>query len=236
MRRIAELDGVRIAYVDQGDGPPVVLLHGMVSSGITWQPVIPVLRAAGHRVIAPDLRGHGASDRPGRYRLADFHHDVHGLLDHLGLDAVDLVGHSLGGHVASLVAQQEPGRVWRLVIEDAPPPPRRPGQAATTMQRRTDWRSVRRVLTALRTFDRAMARPVLTELRTPDPRWWERLPRITARTLLLSGGPTSHVSPPRLAEIAEAIPDCRLVTIPAGHRIHSLRPAEFCAHLVPFLA
>jgi pimeloyl-ACP methyl ester carboxylesterase len=236
VQREVDVDGVRISYLDRGCGPPVVLLHGMVSSGSTWHSVVPVLAAAGRRVIAPDLRGHGASDRPGSYRLADFHRDVHGLLDHLGLDTVDLVGHSLGGHVASLVAQHEPARVRRLVIEDAPPPPRRPGQAAATFQRRTDWRSVRRIMGALRTFDRRMARPVLTELRTPDPAWWDRLPRITAPTLLLSGGPTSHVSPLRLAELTDAIPDCRLVTIPAGHRIHSLRPAEFCAHLVPFLA
>jgi len=69
----------------------------------------------------------------------------------------------------------------------------------------------------------------------PDPAWWDRLPLITAPTLLISGGPASHIPPRQLAEAARSIPRSRTVTIAAGHRVHSLRPEQFLAAVMPFL-
>ncbi|MEU4511200.1 alpha/beta hydrolase [Nonomuraea wenchangensis] len=133
----------------------------------------------------------------------------------------------MGGAVAVLVAQHQPGRVRRLVVEDTPPPPETPPQQAVGPMTEPaaplpyDWRS----------FE-----PIITQLRTPDTGWWERLTAITAPTLLISGGPTSHVSPDALARVSRIISDCRLVTVAeAGHRVHSLEPEEFWAVTAPFL-
>ena len=79
------------------------------------------------RVYALDLRGHGESDRPGDYSFELMRDDVLGFLDTLGLSRVDLVGHSMGGVVAYLLAEERPERVGRLVLEEVPPPfPREP--------------------------------------------------------------------------------------------------------------
>ncbi len=69
----------------------------------------------------------------------------------------------------------------------------------------------------------------------PDPAWWDRLPLITAPTLLISGGPDSHTQPRQLAESARSIPPSRIVTIAAGHRVHSRRPEQFLGAVMPFL-
>lgn len=235
-RRAVELGGVTIAYRDHGDphAAPVLLLHGMASSGDTWHRLVPELVAAGHRVVVPDLRGHGGSSRTGGYDFAGFTADLAGLLDHLGVAEVSLVGHSLGGHLATLLAQRQPDRVRRLVVEDSPPPPAAP----TAPRRRPGTVLVRfavAVVSGLRSFDRSMVGPVVSQYRTPDPAWWRALPTITAPTLLLSGGRRRHVSGGQLAAAAAVIPDCRLVTINAGHRIHSRAPEAFRAAVLPAL-
>jgi pimeloyl-ACP methyl ester carboxylesterase len=234
--RTVQVASVRVCYREAGppDGPPVVLLHGGSSNSATWGRLAAALAAFGHRVIAPDLRGHGASSRTGTYPLAGFRDDVLGVMDALALDEAAVVGHSLGGHVASVIAQRQPGRVARLVLEEPPVPSRGPGDA--------DGLSTRQfLLPALgylglrRGFDRKAVLSVVRELRIPDPSWWEGLAAITAPALLISGGPRSHVSPQRLADVARAIRDSQLVTIPAGHRVHSRSPERFQAAVMPFL-
>ncbi|SFI51566.1 alpha/beta fold hydrolase [Amycolatopsis regifaucium] len=85
-------------------------------------------------------------------------------------------------------------------------------------------------------FDWRLIDPIMSELRTPDPAWWERLGAITASTLLVSGGPSSHVTLESLERMRGLIPDCRLVTIAdAGHRVHGTRPDEFAAVAGEFL-
>ena len=73
------------------------------------------------------------------------------------------------------------------------------------------------------------------QLKDPDPAWWAGLPSITARTLIIAGGEDSHVPQDLLAEAAQLIPDATLITIPAGHRVHTSRPAEFTAAVLGFL-
>ncbi|WP_344447629.1 alpha/beta hydrolase, partial [Kitasatospora nipponensis] len=72
-------------------------------------------------------------------------------------------------------------------------------------------------------------------LDTPDPAWLERLDRITAETLVLAGGPRSHLSQEGVAELARRIPGGRVVTIPAGHLIHSAEPEAFTEAVATFL-
>ncbi|MEU9689830.1 alpha/beta fold hydrolase [Amycolatopsis japonica] len=85
-------------------------------------------------------------------------------------------------------------------------------------------------------FDWRLIDPIMAELRRPDPAWWERLGAITAPTLLISGGPSSHVGRESLERMCGLIPDCRLAIIEgAGHRVHGSRPEEFAAVAGEFL-
>jgi pimeloyl-ACP methyl ester carboxylesterase len=221
--RVGDVD---IAYRETGcpDGSPVVLLHAMASRGGTWRRLAAALND--RRVIMPDLRGHGRSSRTADYPLAGFRDDIVGLLDELGLDRVDLVGHCVGGRVAAMIALESPARVRRLVLEDTPPPPHEPGLPAQ--------RSPARLL-AWRAFDRAMVPSVLTQFATPDPYWWSRLPAVVAPTLLVHGGPRSHVRLDHVTEMTRRLPHGWLVAIAAGHRVHSRCPNQFRDVVVPFL-
>lgn len=114
--RHAEIHGHRMGYRMAGEGPTVVLLHGMAGSCSTWRDVMPVL-ARDHRVLAPDLLGHGASDRPhGDYTLAGHANRVRDLLVYLGVERATIVGQSLGGGVAMQAAYQHPELCERLVL------------------------------------------------------------------------------------------------------------------------
>jgi pimeloyl-ACP methyl ester carboxylesterase len=111
-----EVHGYRRAFRVAGSGPPLVLLHGIGDSSETWVPVIPAL-ARNHLVIAPDMLGHGHSDKPrADYSVAGFANGVRDLLGVLGINRATLVGHSLGGGVAMQFAYQFPERTERLVL------------------------------------------------------------------------------------------------------------------------
>ncbi|MFJ8917522.1 alpha/beta fold hydrolase [Amycolatopsis sp. NPDC102389] len=180
-------------------------------------------RLTGRRVLAVDLPGHGDSAPAEEYSLEAMGDGVAELLG----DEADLVGHSMGGRVAVLLAQRLPGRVRRLVVEDTPPPPLEALEPLAPAQEPSEPLS----------FDWRLIDPIMTELRTPDPVWWERLAAITAPTLLVGGGPSSHVTRESLERMCGLIPDCRLVTIEdAGHRVHGTRPDEFAAVAGEFLS
>ncbi|MGQ0671444.1 MAG: alpha/beta fold hydrolase [Hyphomicrobium sp.] len=109
---------------DQGEGPPVVLLHGLGASTFTWRHIAPDL-ARTHRVIALDLKGFGRSDKPldDAYGAVDQAHLVAAFVRKRGLDGVTLVGHSFGGAVAlrtAMLLREDPGRMASLVLIDAP--------------------------------------------------------------------------------------------------------------------
>jgi pimeloyl-ACP methyl ester carboxylesterase len=114
--------GHRLCYQVAGppDGPVVVLVHGLVSDSSTWQPAISALAGRGIRVIAPDLFGHGASDKPPctptTYSLDGFSHSLRALLDSLGVARATLVGHSLGGAIAMHFAYHHPAHAERLAL------------------------------------------------------------------------------------------------------------------------
>ncbi|MDQ2959386.1 MAG: alpha/beta hydrolase [Actinomycetota bacterium] len=115
--------GHALSYYDLGplDGPAILLVHGLVSDSSTWQRPADGLAAAGFRVIAPDLLGHGASDKPvdGGYHLPGFAAGLHALLLELGVPSVTVIGHSLGGAVAMQLAHDCPELVHRLVLVSA---------------------------------------------------------------------------------------------------------------------
>ncbi|MEK4004393.1 alpha/beta fold hydrolase [Paenibacillus sp. FSL H3-0333] len=104
-------EGSNICYSDQGKGDVIVLLHGFCGSAEYWEKVIPSLTAH-YRVIAPDLRGHGASDAPlGAYTIEQMADDVLSLLNALEIPECYLLGHSLGGYITLSFAQRHASRL-----------------------------------------------------------------------------------------------------------------------------
>jgi pimeloyl-ACP methyl ester carboxylesterase len=231
--RLAGRDGRELAYLEMGDGRPLVLLHGFAATGRQWLDHGPAaaLAAAGYRVILPDLRGHGDSARPDRARpddpacyppdvLAD---DGLALIDGLGLDDYDLGGYSLGGRV-----------VLRMLVRGA-----RPGRAVVAGQGLAALSGApadgtnRRVLTALIRGDRiepespdAAAAYWFTQLggdprallqvldslvATPD----EALRRVEIPTLVVVGDEDhDHASAGALAAL---LPRARFTRVPGDH-------------------
>jgi pimeloyl-ACP methyl ester carboxylesterase len=111
-----EIHGHSVGYRSGGSGPVIVLIHGMAGSSATWRLVMPVL-AEHFTVVAPDLVGHGESEKPrGDYSLGAFASGVRDLLLALGHERATFVGQSLGGGVAMQFAYQFPERCERLVL------------------------------------------------------------------------------------------------------------------------
>lgn len=111
-----EIHGYRRAFRMLGEGPPLLLIHGIADSSETWLPVLDEL-AEHHTVIAPDLLGHGGSDKPrADYAVAAYACGMRDLLTVLGVDRVSVIGHSLGGGVAMQFAYQFPERCERITL------------------------------------------------------------------------------------------------------------------------
>jgi pimeloyl-ACP methyl ester carboxylesterase len=110
------IHGYRRAFVSCGQGPALLLIHGIGDSSDTWRPVIDEL-AQHHTVVAPDLLGHGRSEKPrADYSVAAYANGMRDLLSVLEIDRATVVGHSLGGGVAAQFAYQFPERCERLVL------------------------------------------------------------------------------------------------------------------------
>lgn len=115
----AEVEGVRLHWAEVGeptDAPPVVLIHGLNNSYLSWSRVAPLL-ATDRLVLMPDLPGHGESSRPdASYELDWYAHVIARWIEALGLEEVDVVGHSFGGGVAQMLLLECPERIRRLVL------------------------------------------------------------------------------------------------------------------------
>ena len=113
---------VQIAYLDEGVGEPIVLVHGFASTKeVNWinPGWLATLTGAGRRVIALDNRGHGASTKlydPGEYHTSLMADDVTALIDHLGLGPVDVMGYSMGARIVAFLAHNQPARVRAIVL------------------------------------------------------------------------------------------------------------------------
>jgi haloalkane dehalogenase len=119
--RYREVDGLRLAHVDEGDGPPVVMWHGEPTWGYLWRKLVPPLLDAGRRVVLPDLPGFGRSDKP--MDIGWYSYDRHAamaatLLEDLDLRGATFVVHDWGGPIGLRLAVEHPGRVDRLVMMD----------------------------------------------------------------------------------------------------------------------
>jgi pimeloyl-ACP methyl ester carboxylesterase len=115
----AEVNGVKLHYLIEGEGPPVILLHGYAETSHMWLPLIARL-AVNHTVIAPDLRGFGDSGTPmDGYTKKEMAQDIHALAASLGVKSAAVVGHDIGLMVAYAYAAQYPAEVNRVVLMEA---------------------------------------------------------------------------------------------------------------------
>jgi epoxide hydrolase 4 len=140
--RWVDVAGLRLHCVEAGAGPLVVLLHGFPEFWYAWRHQIPALAAAGFRVVAPDLRGYNASDKPPRvrdYRPRVLAREVADLIVALGAGSAAVAGHDWGGGLAWLLAMHHPERVERLVVLNAPHPIRFLKGLGSPRQLRRSW-------------------------------------------------------------------------------------------------
>lgn len=228
---------------DIGDGEPVLLVHGMGGDHSTWRSLAGDLRRGGRPVISVDLRGHGRSARGSTYRLDDFRDDLRFVLDELGIEQADVVGHSLGAHSAMRLAMAEPARVHRLVLEEIPPMPRDVADVdegivvVASLGERI--RGIGAALTnpgPLVRYDRAVGDQVGPQFEVAAPEWWSALDAVTAPTLVISGGERSFLPAHHLRTLSETLPDGRFTVIDAGHSVHRDRRREFNRVTTEFLS
>jgi epoxide hydrolase 4 len=132
-------NGIRLHCAEEGRGPLVLLLHGFPECWASWRYQIPALAAAGFRVVAPDLRGYGTSDKPrglDAYRVDVLAEDVARLVTALGEEKAAVVGHDWGGALTWYAAMWHPERVSRLAVLNCPHPSRMSRALKTARQ----WR------------------------------------------------------------------------------------------------
>lgn len=255
--RQALVNGARLAYVDQGQGPPLLLIHGLGASHGDWEAQIAHFSRI-FRVIAPDLRGHGDSDDIGPYSVERFATDLLQLVEQLQLGSHAVVGHSLGGAVAMQMAILRPERIVKLVLSNTLPEFR----PRTFKQRQMLWYRLLMVrligIPALsrRTAAAMFPRPEQAELRAQVALRNGRVPKAVYLSSLraLSGWsvqdklqwlrmPTLVLASeldyfdPRLAQnFTEALPDgrCRLFQ-GAHHGLPMEFPEEFNRAVMDFL-
>ena len=258
-------DGETLAYISMGDpkGTPVVLIHGYTDNARDWVPLIPYLSKHFHLILV-DLRGHGRSSKPDCcYTLPDFAYDIVLLLDHLGEQKADIVGHSLGSLIAQTFAENWPERTGKVVlISSTGGPP--PGAAANKPQ-----------------FDFAAQIRQLKEPLDPDSpfmvAWWDSptpvdpdfirrqrrdaagiplrvwlavldqglgdvadvqrtLPRLTAPTLLIWGSADPIMEPAVRTTLQQALPHAQVKIFPGlGHNPFWEDPRGCAAVLNAFL-
>jgi haloacetate dehalogenase len=118
---MAQVNGIRMHYLREGEGPLVVLLHGWPQTSFMWRKLIPSL-AQRFTIVAPDLRGYGLSDKPpAGYDKRTMAADIRALVRHLGFDRLSLVGHDRGGRVAHRYGLDYPDEVDRIAVLDIIP-------------------------------------------------------------------------------------------------------------------
>jgi pimeloyl-ACP methyl ester carboxylesterase len=261
--RHVTVDGVSLRYVRQGQGPTVILLHGIASSLYTWKDVLPGL-AAHHDVVALDLPGFGGSAVPGEPSGELEVRSVVGLMDALGIRRASLVGNSLGGAIAVAVAARAPDRVDRLVLIDpagynfaaadrpfvlrlaagvpgvvAEALPLRPLVSLALHQVFHDDRLVTsdRIAEYVAPLRRPGATRVLrTLLLTTDGLGFPGVVReVRAPTLIVWGRYDTWIPVRDAARFAADIPGARVALVDAGHMPQEERPAETAALMGEFL-
>jgi pimeloyl-ACP methyl ester carboxylesterase len=238
-----------------GEGPPLVVLHGLLGSSRNWQSAGVALAERGHRVLAPDLRNHGSSPWADDCSYAAMAGDVIAMLDGLSLGPVHLVGHSMGGKAAMRLVMDRPDLVSRFTVVDIAP-------RAYSDRVRVEFAAMNALdLSAVKSRKDAeeklatsvpewgMRQFILTNLaQDAEGRWrWtvnrealtRSLPEILGNSLaigdvwdgptrFLRGGKSSYIRDEDLATIRAHFPQADVITLPdSGHNPHFEARAGF---------
>jgi pimeloyl-ACP methyl ester carboxylesterase len=250
-------NGIRLAYAELGDrgGTPVLLLHGFTDSARSWSLVAPYL-AAGLRLIAPDLRGHGHSDKPeGCYTIPELAHDLRLFLAELGIAQAHIVGHSLGGRLAQALAERWPKIVRKIVLMSTSAVPReRAGWLWNNIVGLgdpidPDGDFVRAWCAGTVPVDEEFLFHVRRECAAVPARIWHSvyyeqtaydplplLRDISAPTLIMRGKHDDIATSEHQSQMLATIGGAKLITLPGlGHNMHWEAPGLIAGHIRSFL-
>ena len=256
MTGVCETNGINIHYLRTGRSkPPLVLLHGLTGSGACWIPLARALEGE-YDVVMPDARGHGNSSTPlDGYRYEDYASDVVGLIQGLGLAAPVLLGHSMGGMTAAVVASQLATAIRGVILADptflSPQRQREVHESDAVEQHRRLLKLDKRDALAQARTRHAHRRPEVVELITearlktrlgafdvltpPNPEY-HQLVSSTYVPILLVIGDHGVVSLETAQELQKLNPRLRVEQIPnAGHGVHYDQPESFEAVVRSFL-
>jgi non-heme chloroperoxidase len=248
-------NGVRLHYAEQGPatGPAVLLLHGYTDSSFSFSGVMPLMSPT-VRVIAPDQRGHGKSDRPEQgFAIDDFASDALQLMDALQVPTAAVVGHSMSSFVARRMAEMRPERVSRLVLMGAAPTADNTGihelmAAVNGLTDPVDAAFARGFQegTVMKPVPDDFMDQAIEGSRTVPARVWKAAlsglmayapgPPPTCPTLVLGGDHDAVFSMAEQEALARAIPGATLDIVPGvGHALHWEDPERFVASLARFI-
>jgi pimeloyl-ACP methyl ester carboxylesterase len=251
-----------LAAVEYGAGPPLAILHGLFGSGRNWATIAQRL-AAHHRVIAIDLRNHGASPWAATMDYREMTEDVRMTLQGRGYDRFALLGHSMGGKVAMTAALEHGAAVERLIVADIAPVPYAPHHLGhLRAMRQLDLAGIGRRSDADAALAPAISDPaerafLLQNLlfENGETRWRlnlaaieQEMPRLVGfpalpsdhtydgRALFVAGGQSNYLRPEHEPAIRNLFPNAQFAVIDnAGHWLHAEQPAAFLAIIEPFL-
>jgi pimeloyl-ACP methyl ester carboxylesterase len=240
-------DGVEIAFFDQGEGEPIVLVHGFASTKeVNWITPgwVSTLTGAGRRVIALDNRGHGASAKlydPAVYHSAVMAEDVRALIDHLGLSRADVMGYSMGARISAFLALAHPDRVRSVVLGglgmgliDGVGDPERIalGLEAPSMVDVADpgARQFRSFAEQTRSDLRALAACMMGSRQTLSR---EEVGHIAAPLLVAVGSKDAIAGPPK--ELAALVPNAQALVIPNRDHMMAVGDKTYKAGVLEFL-
>jgi pimeloyl-ACP methyl ester carboxylesterase len=240
-------DGLNLAYVDEGEGEPILLIHGFASNiAVNWRETswIETLIADGRRVVALDNRGHGRSDKlyePDRYGAPAMAEDACRLLDHLGIERADVLGYSMGARIAVFLALRHPDRVRSVVIAGMGINLVRGMVASGPLAKALEVPSIADVTNDTARSFRAFAEKTGSDLKAlaacmRGPREKidaERLVAIQVPTLVAVG--SEDVIAGSGAELAALIPGTRLLTIEGRDHMKAVGDPRFKQGVLDFL-
>ena len=252
-----ETNGINIHYMRTGGSkPPLIMLHGLAANGACWNVLAHALEEE-YDVIMPDARGHGRSSVPEHgYRYEDLANDVVGLIEALRLPSPILIGHSMGGMTAAVVAGRKPNLLRCLIMADptflSPEVQREVRDSDVADQHRrylkmsldevlaeSQIRHPHRSLETIELIARARLQTSMEAfdvLTPPNPDYVQLVSAIQVPSLLVIGGSAGVVSADVAANLQRLNPRLQVEQIPeVGHGLHYDQPERFAAVVSSFL-
>lgn len=255
-RRREDVGGLALNVRALGsDGPSLVLLHGLGVSGAVWQGIGRLLGTVA-RLVAPDLRGHGESDKPSAgYLPRDYVGDIAALVAHEPSRPLALIGHSLGAVIAALLAAERPELMTKVILVDPPFDARRPREHISRVEKlrlaepgaleaelmRLEPGMGELYAKALASLYRTAADGTFQAVLRSEPGFpavVSLLGNIKVETLIVAADPRldAALGPEAAERVASVLQHGRLLTIPgARHAVHASKPREFVQAVRQFL-